>query len=211
MDILLATQNRGKIRELTRMLKPLGISVVEPEEDIKVEEYGNSFMENAYLKAMAYYKKYCIPTLADDSGLVIPSLDGYPGVFSSRFYALDWGGKEPVKTTKDQANISKVLRLLEGRSDRRAHFKAVVCLMIEEDLYLFAEGTCQGEIVETPRGSEGFGYDPIFKPLGQERTMAELSPEEKDLISHRGKALRKLLEFLKECKSFISYPRASMS
>ena len=185
------------------MLEPLGVEVILPEEKLDVEEKGNSFMENAYIKAMAYFEKYRIPTLADDSGLVVPSLGGYPGVFSSRFYSIDWGGREEVQTSEDEANIRKLLRLMRDVSDRRAYFKAVLCLVLEEGLSIFSEGICEGEVAQSPKGSEGFGYDPIFKPKFYEKTMAELSPEEKDLISHRGKALRKLKEFLeiwKKCR-----------
>jgi XTP/dITP diphosphohydrolase len=203
MKILLATQNLGKYKEIKRMLEPLSVEVILPEEKLEVEEKGNSFMENAYIKAMAYFEKYRIPTLADDSGLVVPSLGGYPGVFSSRFYSIDWGGREEVQTSEDEANIRKLLRLMRDVSDRRAYFKAVLCLVLEEELSIFSEGICEGEIVHSPKGSEGFGYDPIFKPKFYEKTMAELSPQEKDLISHRGKALRRLKEFLeiwKKCR-----------
>jgi XTP/dITP diphosphohydrolase len=203
MKILLATQNLGKYKEIKRMLEPLSVEIILPEEKLEVQEKGNSFMENAYIKAMAYFEKYHMPTLADDSGLVVPSLGGYPGVFSSRFYSIDWGGREEVQTSEDQTNIKKLLRLMKDVSDRRAYFKAVLCLVLEEGLSIFAEGICEGEIAQSPKGSEGFGYDPIFKPKFYEKTMAELSPQEKDLISHRGKALRKLKEFLeiwKKCR-----------
>jgi XTP/dITP diphosphohydrolase len=203
MKILLATQNLGKYKEIKRMLEPLGVEVILPQEKLDVEEKGNSFMENAYIKAMAYFEKYRIPTLADDSGLVVPSLGGYPGVFSSRFYSIDWGGREEVQTSEDEANIRKLLRVIRDVSDRRAYFKAVLCLVLEEGLGIFSEGICEGEVAHSPKGSEGFGYDPIFKPKFYEKTMAELSPQEKDLISHRGKALRKLKEFLeiwKKCR-----------
>jgi XTP/dITP diphosphohydrolase len=203
MKILLATQNLGKYKEIKRMLEPLGVEVILPQEKLDVEEKGNSFMENAYIKAMAYFEKYRIPTLADDSGLVVPSLGGYPGVFSSRFYSIDWGGREEVQTSEDEANIRKLLRVIRDVSDRRAYFKAVLCLVLEEGLGIFSEGICEGEVAHSPKGSEGFGYDPIFKPKLYEKTMAELSPQEKDLISHRGKALRKLKEFLeiwKKCR-----------
>jgi XTP/dITP diphosphohydrolase len=203
MKILLATQNLGKYKEIKRMLEPLSVEIILPEEKLEVQEKGNSFMENAYIKAMAYFEKYHMPTLADDSGLVVPSLGGYPGVFSSRFYSIDWGGREEVQTSENQTNIKKLLRLMKDVSDRRAYFKAVLCLVLEEGLSIFAEGICEGEIAQSPKGSEGFGYDPIFKPKFYEKTMAELSPQEKDLISHRGKALRKLKEFLeiwKKCR-----------
>jgi XTP/dITP diphosphohydrolase len=206
MKLLLATQNLGKYKEIKRMLEPLGVEVILPEEKLNVEEKGNSFMENAYIKAMAYFEKYRIPTLADDSGLVVPSLGGYPGVFSSRFYSIDWGGREEVQTSEDEANIRKLLRLMKDVSDRRAYFKAVLCFVLEEGLNIFSEGICEGEIAQSPKGSEGFGYDPIFKPKFYEKTMAELSPQEKDLISHRGKALRKLKEFLEVWKKLKIQP-----
>ncbi len=204
MKLLLATQNLGKYKEIKRMLEPLSVEVILPEEKLEVEEKGSSFLENAYLKAMAYFEKYKLPTLADDSGLVVPSLEGYPGVFSSRFYSIDWGGKEEVQTSEDQANIKKLLRLMRGLSDRKAYFKAVLCLVLKDGLGVFSEGLCEGEIAQAPRGSEGFGYDPIFIPEGYSKTIAELSPQEKDLISHRGKALRRLKEFIELWREAVS-------
>ena len=198
MKILVATSNPGKLREIERILSPLGYEVVKPPEKLDVEETGETFLENAYLKAKAHYEKFKLPTLADDSGLVVESLGGYPGVFSSSFYSLEFGCKEEPSGSADEANIRKLLRLLQGKEDRGARFVAFVVLYLGNK-GIFAEGECEGEIVESPRGSGGFGYDPVFRPEGYNKTMAELSPEEKDKISHRGKALRKLAEILERC------------
>ncbi len=194
--LLLATTNKGKIREIKEIFEASGIEILEPQREIEVKEDGNSFLENAYKKARAYYEAYKMPTLAEDSGLVIEALGGYPGVFSSRFYSLEMGGVEKVENSKDQANIKKVLRLMEGIEDRRAYFItfAVVCF---GEYGIWAEGRCEGIILYEPMGKGGFGYDPIFQPLGYEKSMAQLTPQEKNLISHRGKAIRRIIDFLK--------------
>lgn len=199
MKILAATTNEGKLKEIKRILEPLGIEVIPPQEKLEVEESGNTFLENAYLKAKTYHDRFNLPTLADDSGLVVESIFPYPGIYSSRFYEIEYGGKEVLKGSKDETNIKKLLRLLKDKRNRRAKFVAVV-LLYTGGKGLFAEGEVRGVIVEEPRGEKGFGYDPIFQPEGFEKTMAELSPEEKDKISHRGKALRKLYEMLKKCE-----------
>lgn len=194
MKVLVATGNPAKLKEIERILK--GHEIVRPPEILEVEEKGSTFLENAYLKARVYYERFGLPTLADDSGLLVEALGGYPGVFSSRFYSLDFGGREVVEGSPDEANVRKLLRLLEGKENRKAKFVAFVVLYLGGK-GLFAEGECRGEIVESPRGLGGFGYDPIFRPEGYDRTMAELPPEEKDRISHRGEALRKLADLLR--------------
>lgn len=199
MKILVATTNRGKFEEIRRILEPLGIEVIAPSSKFDVEEAGLTFLENAFLKAEAYYRHFRIPALADDSGLVVDALGGYPGVFSSRFFEIDFGGKEEMGESRDDANIKKLLRLLEGKTNRRAKFVAYMVLYLGEK-GLFSHGECRGVITEEPRGNGGFGYDPVFQPEGYDRTMAELSPEEKDSISHRGRALRNLVELLKKCE-----------
>ena len=199
MKLLAATTNPGKLREIRRILQPLGYEVIEPPEKIHVEESGFTFLENAYIKAEAYYKHFGIPALADDSGLVVDALGGYPGVYSSRFYSIDFGGREELKGSKDDANIRKLLRLMEGKENRSASFVAFVVLYTGGQGF-FSRGECKGVIAEQPKGEGGFGYDPIFIPEGFSRTMAELSPEEKDGISHRGRALRALSELLEKCE-----------
>ncbi|EDP75711.1 RdgB/HAM1 family non-canonical purine NTP pyrophosphatase [Hydrogenivirga sp. 128-5-R1-1] len=199
MKLLAATTNPGKLREIRRILQPLGYEVIEPPEKIHVEESGFTFLENAYIKAKAYYEHFSMPALADDSGLVVDALGGYPGVYSSRFYSIDFGGREELKGSKDDANLRKLLRLMEGKENRSASFVAFVVLYMGGKGF-FSRGECKGVIAEQPKGEGGFGYDPIFIPEGFSRTMAELSPEEKDGISHRGKALRALSELLKKCE-----------
>jgi XTP/dITP diphosphohydrolase len=194
--ILLATGNPKKAEEMKRLLEAYSMQVELPEEEINVEEVGSSFLENAYIKAQAYYERYRMPILADDSGLVVYALDGYPGVFSSRFYQHQYGGKEEVKTSKDDANIRKVLRLMQGVENRKAKFVAFLVLSLG-DAGCWAKGECEGSILPEPIGSQGFGYDPIFQPEGIQKSMAQLKPEEKDLISHRGKAIRNLIKILR--------------
>ncbi len=195
--ILIGTGNKGKFREIERILKSIGIEAIPPEEEVKVEEKGDTFLENAYIKAEAYYERFKMPVLADDSGLVVYSLDGLPGVFSSRFWEIDYGGYEEPLPDKDTANIRKLLRLLRDKEDRRARFEAVIVLLLDRDMGIFSRGVCEGYIGECPKGDKGFGYDPVFIPSGMERTMAELDPEDKNRISHRGKALQKIVDFLK--------------
>ncbi|NPA32053.1 MAG: RdgB/HAM1 family non-canonical purine NTP pyrophosphatase [Aquificae bacterium] len=198
MKLLVATSNPGKLEEFRRILEPLGISVVPPHKKLKVEETGSSFLENAYIKAKAYWEEFGIPSVADDSGLIVDAIAPYPGVYSSRFHELELFGKEEGKSP-DEANIKKLLRVLRGKRERGARFVAFVVLYANGK-GLWAEGEVRGRIAESPRGSGGFGYDPVFIPEGETRTMAELSPEEKDRISHRGKALRALARILERCE-----------
>ncbi|MFN7064829.1 MAG: RdgB/HAM1 family non-canonical purine NTP pyrophosphatase [Aquificaceae bacterium] len=193
--LLLATTNKGKLREIQSLFEGSGIELILPDREIEVEEDGKSFLENAYKKAKAYHNAYKVPALAEDSGLVIIALEGYPGIYSSRFYSLEWGGVQRVEDTKDRANIKKVLRLMEGVEDRRAYFItfAVVCM---GEGGLWAEGRCEGRILYEPRGEGGFGYDPIFQPEGYNQSMAQLTAQEKNLVSHRGRAIRRLIELL---------------
>ena len=197
--LLLATTNKGKIREIESILRGSGIELILPEKSIEVEEDGKTFLENAHKKAKAYYEVYKIPTLAEDSGLVVPILDGYPGIYSSRFYSIEWGGIEEVEDTKDRANIKKLLRLMAGKEDRRAYF-ITFAVVYMGDVGTWAQGVCKGYILYEARGEGGFGYDPIFQPEGYERSMAELKEEEKNAISHRGRAMRNLIELLKRLK-----------
>ena len=195
VEVLLATSNPGKVKEINAILAPYGIRVKLPEEKVEVEEKGTTFLENAYLKAKAYWERFRLPTVADDSGLVVEALGGYPGIYSSRFYSIDFGGIEEGYTP-DEANIRKVLRLLEGKENRRAKFVACA-LFYDGGEGLFAFGECKGEITLKPEGGGGFGYDPVFRPDGYEVTMAQLSAEEKNRISHRGKAFRRLARLIR--------------
>ncbi len=186
-EVVLASRNRGKIRELERLLcEELGDSIVlRSLDDIgfaeEIEENGTTFAENALLKANAVAAKGYI-TLADDSGLCVEALDGAPGVFSAR-YAGAHGD--------DAANNALLLKNLEGKDNRNAAFVAVfACAFPDGREPIVAEGRVAGEILTAPRGEGGFGYDPLFyyAPLG--KTFAELDREEKNGISHRGEAVR---------------------
>ena len=185
--LVLASHNQGKIDELSQMLAPYGVKILSAR-DLKlpdVEETGETFAENAALKAETISEYTGMPCLADDSGLCVDALDGRPGVYSAR-YAADKNDR-----------INKLIGELResGKADWSAHFSCVLALKIPHQKTKFFEGRVDGKIIETRRGSEGFGYDPVFVPDGYERTFAEMSKEEKAKISHRGKAL---LQFIME-------------
>jgi XTP/dITP diphosphohydrolase len=185
--LVIATRNKGKIEEFKSLFSGFPISmkslndfgpIPEPVED------GRTFEDNAYKKAHFTARVLGFPALADDSGLTVAALGGAPGVFSAR-YAGEGAG--------DEANIRKLLKAMEGVRDRKAAFECVVSIAVPRGPALTYEGRCEGEIATDPGGQNGFGYDPVFfyPPLG--KTFAELSREEKNLVSHRGKAVAKLL------------------
>lgn len=187
--LLIATKNKGKVHDFQVLFEPLGVTVLSlldlDEEPEDVEETGSTFEENAVLKAEAMAEALNMPVVSDDSGLAIDYLDGKPGVFSAR-YAGQHGD--------DEANIDKVLSELDGvqESLRQAQFVCCLAYKIPNQPVITTFGQCEGHITEKRYGTNGFGYDPIFKPLGYNKTMAELSKEEKGRISHRGDALAKL-------------------
>lgn len=190
--ILVATTNPGKIAELKAMLdfdvEWVGLSDFQGIGEI--EEDGETFAENARKKAVGYAKKTGLWTIADDSGLVVDALGGEPGVKSARFS----GEKEADRKLLDHKNTAKVLRLLEGvpREKRTARFVCQLCLASPEGILAETEGTLEGVIAEEEAGENGFGYDPIFFVPKLKRTVAQLTREEKNAISHRGNAIRKL-------------------
>ncbi|MGI9170913.1 MAG: RdgB/HAM1 family non-canonical purine NTP pyrophosphatase [Candidatus Nanopelagicus sp.] len=202
-QIVLATKNQGKILEFQRLLskhvsevKVLGLSDFPDLPD--VEESGKTLSENAKLKAKSISDFTNLPALADDSGLFIDALNSDPGILSAR-----WGGYQGSDSSiRDQVNISKVLEQLKdiAPADRSAQFKAVVYFYMKKSDGEIVEkeelGVLTGIIITEPRGSGGFGYDPIFMPLGFDKTLAEISPEVKDEVSHRGIAMRAMATFL---------------
>jgi XTP/dITP diphosphohydrolase len=185
--LVLATRNKGKVLEVERMLKIHApeISLISMADlDIgDIEETGNSFEENALLKASTVTKLSGLAALADDSGLAIDSLNGEPGIFSARYSGVHGD---------DAANNAKVLRLMDGISDRSASFIAVLTLTRPDGQSIISRGEVTGQIIFNPSGDQGFGYDPIFQPTGFNITTAQMSPEMKDSISHRGKALAQI-------------------
>ena len=183
----MATNNAHKVVELSRILKPLGIDVVSAKEAgivlDEVEETGTTFSENAFLKANAAFKKTGIASVADDSGLSVDVLNGRPGVYSARYAGEN-------ATDADRYN-----KLLDEMKDipnekRSAHFTCAICCILPDGQKIEVEGVCNGKIAFEPQGDGGFGYDPVFICNG--KSYAQLTAEEKDALSHRGNALRKL-------------------
>lgn len=196
MTFLMASNNEDKLMEMRAILSELGFNVLSQNEAgiiLDVEETGETFYENAYLKAEAAMKASGMPAIADDSGLVVTALAGEPGVRSKRF------GGEGL-TDNDRNTL--LLKSMEHKEHRSAKFvSSIVCVFPNGDV-VSAEGACEGAVMHEPRGRGGFGYDPIFYVADAEKGMAELSPREKNLVSHRGKALRtfgpKLRDYLKK-------------
>ena len=184
-ELVLATRNKGKIEEVQRLISQhaphIQLRSVADFDLEDVEETGTSFEENALLKAETIARATGLPALADDSGLCVDALDGAPGIFSAR-----WSGTHG----DDGANIEKLLTQLEAVEDRAARFVCVIALAAPDGRHLLIRGELEGNIRRHRAGSNGFGYDPIFEPIGMDITLAEVSPEKKDEISHRGKALR---------------------
>ena len=187
--LVLATRNQGKIVEFRRILDALApgaielIGVDQFPDLVDVEETGSTFEENSLLKARYTCQATGLPAIADDSGLCVDALNGDPGIFSAR-----WAGSHG----NDQANLEKVLDQLKDVADekRTAHFMCVASLVLPDGREQVAEGRFEGHILHAPVGENGFGYDPIFQPLGLSISSAQMSAEEKDLVSHRGKSLR---------------------
>jgi XTP/dITP diphosphohydrolase len=199
--ILVATTNPGKVAEIRAMLgRPGGrvqwVGLADFKEIVEIEEDGQTFAENACKKALGYAKATGLWTIADDSGLVIGALGGQPGVKSARF-----AGERPKGTDRkliDRRNIAKVLKLLEGvpRDKRTARFVCCLCLAGPEKVLVETEGALEGLIIDKEAGENGFGYDPVFFVPQLNKTVAQLAAEEKNAISHRGNALRKLKPLL---------------
>ena len=190
MKLLAATTNRGKIREITDILSGLGITVVSPREinlNVEVKEDGSTFAENACIKARAWSLAAGTPALADDSGLCVDALQGRPGVMSARFSGPD---------ATDEKNIALLLKLLEGEAERSARFVCAAALAWETGEVVVAEGVYEGVIIDRPKGMGGFGYDPVFLDPELNKTLAQMSPEEKNARSHRRRALDALRDLL---------------
>ena len=194
MRMVLSTDNAHKIKEFAQILSGSGIELIGKSEagcHVSVEETGSSFAENAYLKAAAVCQATGLPAIADDSGLCVDALGGAPGIYSARYT----GSHED----SDESRYRYLLQQMEGVEDRSARFVSAICCVLPDGTVLRAEGVCQGSILCAPAGENGFGYDPIFQPEGFEVSMSQMSPEEKNAISHRGRALR---EFQREWERY---------
>ncbi len=196
--ILVATTNPGKIAELRAMLDldVEWVGLAEFPNINEVKEDGETFAENARKKAVGYAKQTGLWTLADDSGLMVDALGGQPGVKSARFS----GAKEKNRTLLDHKNMAKVLTLLEAvpKEKRTARFVCHLCLASPERILIETEGKLEGFIAEKEAGTNGFGYDPIFFVPHLNKTVAQLTREEKNAISHRGNAIRELKPLLEK-------------
>lgn len=180
MQFILATHNQNKVLEFSRMLKPLGVDIL-TEKLPEVDETGTTFEENAYLKASAACRETGKPAIADDSGLCVHVLNGQPGVYSARYAG---------ENATDADRINKLLGEMKNvvQKDRLAKFVCVICCVFPSGDILTSRGECEGAIAFAPQGNDGFGYDPVF--LVGDKTYAQMNAEEKDAVSHRGKALR---------------------
>lgn len=192
MNLIFASNNQGKLKEVQSMLKKdiniLTLKDAGVNEDLP-EPY-DTFEQNAWSKADYVYRKTGLDCFAEDSGLVVPALGGAPGVYSARYAG---------QPTDDTANNNKLIATIAGIDDRYAYYQSVICLALKGQVYYF-EGKCEGTIITQPRGDEGFGYDPLFIPLGWNETFAEIPLNEKNKISHRGAAMKLLTAFLNELK-----------
>jgi XTP/dITP diphosphohydrolase len=185
-QLVIASNNPGKILEIRQMIEGIDLlSLKDIGFTADIPEPFHTFEENAFAKASAIHKFCEKNVFADDSGICVNELNGAPGVDSAHF-----SGERD-----DEKNLQKVLQLLNGLQDRSAFYKAVICLIWNEQTYYF-EGICRGHIIEEKRGSGGFGYDPIFVPDGYEETFAQLPLSIKNQISHRGIAVQKMVAFL---------------
>lgn len=192
MKIICASSNKDKLREIREIFSDFDCEIVSMKDagaDIDVEETGETFLENAYIKAKAVWDITGGIVFSDDSGLEVDFLDKAPGVYSARFMGKD--------TSYDIKN-KKIIDLLENAKgiERSARYKAAICCILEDGSVMEIEESMEGEIAKSPKGSEGFGYDPIFFVKEFSKTVSELSREEKNKISHRGKALRVLKDRL---------------
>ena len=192
MKILLATNNKHKVYEIKNILNLDNLELLTLNDlnlNVEVEEDKDTLNGNALKKAEEIYKISHLPTLADDTGLFVDALNGEPGVYSSRYSG---------ENATYESNCKKLLLNLKEIPDlnRYAHFKTIVCYYIFKDEYFFFDGIMNGKIISENRGNNGFGYDPVFVPDGFDKTYAEMTDEEKNSVSHRGKAFQKVKEFL---------------
>ncbi len=190
MDLVFATNNKHKLKEISTALSGskfniVGLSRLNINEDIP--ETGTTLEDNAKQKAEYIYSKYGYNCFADDTGLEVTALNNEPGVYSARYAGVNCSFED---------NVNKLLYTLGDSSERSACFRTIICLVLQGKYYSF-EGKAEGTITKKPLGEEGFGYDPIFQPIGYNKTFAEMALDEKNKISHRTMALHKLINFLR--------------
>lgn len=191
MNIIIASNNKGKIKEFKKILEPLGYNVFSQSEtgvNIEVEETGTTFEENAKLKARAIYNLKHTAVLADDSGIVVDYLNGEPGIYSARYMRLQ---------TDEERRRCVLYKMKDAKKeDRTARYVCCICYIEENGKENIVNGIWEGIVADKEYGENGFGYDPIFMPNGSDKTVAQMLPEEKNTISHRAMAIQKLKELL---------------
>lgn len=195
MKLVLASNNAHKLEELQVILSKLGMEVVPQRElniNIELDENGTTFEENSYIKAKTIMDACGLPTIADDSGLMVEALGGEPGVYSARY------GGEQNKSDRDRLNY--LLSKMRGEENRRAKFVCVITMLTPEGGKLVARGECPGVILDAPQGNNGFGYDPVFYVQEAGCTFAQLPSAEKNRISHRARVLEQFAQMVKEGK-----------
>ena len=192
-EIMIATSNAHKVEEFREMLEPLGIqvrSLLDLEEKVEIEETGTTFAENAMIKALSVHERLGIPVISDDSGLEVDAMDKAPGVYSARFLGYDTPYEEKNQYIMDQ---------VKGKT-RTARYVCAIAYVEEDGAGHGFTGVGEGEIADHARGEKGFGYDPIFYYPPYGATLAEVSEEKKNAISHRGRALAQLIAYMKEAE-----------
>lgn len=191
MNIIIASNNKGKIKEFKKILEPLGYNVFSQSEagvNIEVEETGTTFEENAKLKARAIYNLKHTAVLADDSGIVVDYLNGEPGIYSARYMGLQ---------TDEERRRCVLYKMKDAKKeDKTARYVCCICYIEENGKENIVNGIWEGIVADKEYGENGFGYDPIFMPNGSDKTVAQMLPEEKNTISHRAMAIQKLKELL---------------
>lgn len=189
MKIILASKNAGKIREFKEILKPFGFEVLSLKDinfNDEIVEDGNTFEENALIKAKTIYNLMNIPVISDDSGICVKHLNWAPGIYSARYGGLD----------EEADRIKLILKQMEGVEDREAYFHCSIVMYLSNNKYLHFMGTVEGTLDYVEKGNNGFGYDVIFIPNGYNNTFGELSSDIKNEISHRAKAIKALVRYL---------------
>ena len=192
--LVIATANKHKLIEIQNIFKDSAKEILPMPSDIgEIIEDGNSFIENSLIKAKAVYNHTKLPSLADDSGICINALNGEPGIYSARYGGENLGYKEKMQMILDK---------LKNQNDRTAYFITSAVCVLDDNYYIALEGRVDGVIIESPKGFDGFGYDPIFKPNGYDITYAEMTLEQKNSMSHRAIAMNKMKEILYNINNF---------
>ncbi|WIH86237.1 RdgB/HAM1 family non-canonical purine NTP pyrophosphatase [Brachyspira pilosicoli] len=192
--LVIATANKHKLIEIQNIFKDSAKEILQMPADIgEIIEDGNSFIENSLIKARAVYNHTKLPSLADDSGICINALNGDPGIYSARYGGENLGYKEKMQMILDK---------LKNQNDRTAYFITSAVCVLDDNYYIALEGRVDGVIIESPKGFDGFGYDPIFKPNGYDITYAEMTLEQKNSMSHRAIAMNKMKEILHNINNF---------